>query len=124
MPRDDVERRVVHRRGVQVVDELGDHRKVALAVLVRRHGRLEVARVREAVGADGPERRDLKVAGVHLERIAARRTLESHGELNAALDDADLARAHLHEAELGLNVERALLWYYERERVRVSARLQ
>ena len=72
VPRDDVERRVADARGPQVADELGDELEVALAILVARDRRQEVARVGEAVAADDAEVGQPERRAVVLAHVAAR----------------------------------------------------
>jgi len=74
-------------------------------------GRLEVARVGEAVGPDGPQLRQRKVALVQLQRVPPDRVVagQGHLELDAARHDADLHRPDQQVSQLGADVEHALL---------------
>ena len=55
MPGDDVERGVVEGRDPETAEELGDDVKIAFAVVEGGDGGEKIARVGEAVGADGAE---------------------------------------------------------------------
>ena len=55
MPGDDIQRRVIEGGRPERATEFLEHPDRAVAVLERRNGRLEVARIGEAVGADRPE---------------------------------------------------------------------
>src|SRR5258708_39632181 len=70
----------------------------------------EVARLRQALRADGPELRQAERRTVVLAHIAARLPLEEGDlELHAARYDGDLARRELQPAELRENQQPALL---------------
>lgn len=120
MPRHHVERSVPLSRRIQAVGEFGRHRVLrgsveshSAAVLVEaRHGRLEIARIGEAVGSKRPELGEREVALVQLEGIAANwggAVGEVHGEFEASWDDGDLHGPHEKPAQFGADVERALL---------------
>ena len=110
VPRDDVERRVVDLGLPEPALELRDDAEVAVALLVGRDRREEVARVREPVRADRPEIGQAEVRAVVLAYVAASGTvLELDAELDAARHDADLARRDVQDAELRADRERTEL---------------
>lgn len=99
-------------RGAKVLAEVSD-------------GRLEVARVGQAVGADGAQLREDEVALVELQRVASGRAGdELHLVLDAAGDDGNLHGPHQQPAELGADVEVALLGHNQEVAVgRVEGRV-
>ena len=83
-----------------------------LFVLEGCRGRLEVARVGEAVGTDGTAVGQCELGTVVLAHKAARRAVDEFNlAFDPARDDADLARAGLDPAELGEEAHSALLRY-------------
>src|SRR5215472_7552010 len=81
-----------------------------LFVLEGRHGRLEVAGVGEAVGADGTSVGQRELGTVVLTDVAARRAVDELDlEFDPPRDDADLARPGLDPAELGEEAQYPLL---------------
>lgn len=119
VPGDHVEGAVALFGLEQVALVLGGHRVVHAAVLVPRRRRQEVAGVCQAVGPYGPEVGQLEMAVEHFQDVAARRAAHGHGEAHALLNDADLIGGHVHAAELGDDVQRALLRHNEEVAVRV-----
>ncbi len=114
VPCDDVERRMVDRRRPQVALELGRELEAALAILVPRMRREEVARIGKAVAADHAEIRQPEVRAVVLAHVTARSAIRKlHAKADAARNDGDLARRHLEPAELRQDVQRALLRHDE-----------
>ena len=82
----------------------------AFAVFEGRNGRLEVARVGEAVGADGAEFRQAEGQAVVLADISARLLLgKNDAELDAARNDADLAGRDFENSEFRVKAKRAEL---------------
>lgn len=111
VPGDDVKGRVVLLGRVQVACEFGGQSPGGVGVFVEGGDRgLEVAGVGEAVGSDGPEFGELEVPLVELEDVAADWTGgEGDAVADTAGDDADLIGPHEDLAELGLDVEHAVL---------------
>ena len=102
VPGHHVERRAAPLGGPQPAHELVDHLALRVLVLERRHRREEVARLREALRADQPQLRQAERRAVVLAQIAARLLLEQlHLELDAARNDADLARCDAELSQLG-----------------------
>lgn len=117
LPGDDVKGRVcLARLEERIVHLDGDGEGVAALECRRakvlaevRHGGLEVARVGESVGANGAQLGQHEVALVQLQRIASGRARDADVVLDAAGDDGDLHGPHQQPAELGADVEVALL---------------
>jgi hypothetical protein len=102
-PMTDAERRVRQLRAPEVAAELRHHLGRRVAILVRGGRCQEVARVGEAVGADGTEIRKPQRRAVVLAHVAARRfARDPDRELDTTRDNGDLTRAHGQAAELGL----------------------
>ena len=100
-----IERRRPHRAA-----PLHEHPRGGVALLVRRDRRKEVARVREAVGADRPALGQGEGAAVVLAEIAACRSVDQlDAELHAARDDGHLARFDVDDPELRPKTQGALL---------------
>ena len=86
----------------------------AVLILIGGDGREEVARIREAVGADRAALRQGKRAAVILTEVAAGRPVsELDADLHAARDDRDLAWLDVDDAELGRKPQLALLRHEE-----------
>ncbi len=102
VPGDHVERRMVQSRRPQPALEFLDQLGGAIDVLEGGHGRQEVARIGQAVGADRPQLRQAQQGAVVLADIAARRPIHQvDPEAHAAGDDRDLQRRHLKDPHLG-----------------------
>ena len=71
VPGDHVERRVVDGRGPQPPQKFGDDVELAVAILKGRHRRLEIARIRQPVGADRAQFRQPERQSVVLADVAA-----------------------------------------------------
>ena len=110
VPGDHVERRVIDERGPQAAEKLGGDVELAVAVFIGGHGRLEVARIGEAVGADGAELGQAERQAVVFADVAAGLLLLKHdAEFDAARDHADLAGRDVEDAEFGVEAQRAEL---------------
>ena len=84
--------------------------ELAIAIFVCSDRRFEVARIGEAIGANGPEFRQPERQAVVLADVSARLLLCKHdAELDTARDDADLARRNFENAELGVEPKRPQL---------------
>jgi hypothetical protein len=57
VPGDDVERRVVNERGPEAAEEFGDNVKLSVAIFEGCNRSLKVARIRQAICADGAQLR-------------------------------------------------------------------
>lgn len=88
--------------------------RVVLGHLVGGDGMQKVAGIGETVCAEGAELGQLKAGAPDLEDVASGRTLDADAKSLSALDDADLARLHVQETKLGLDVEGALLRHNEK----------
>ena len=102
MPRDDVERRVIHWCNPQPAEKLSDQLVSALDILIACARHQEIARVREAVRADRsevgqPERRTEILADV----AASATRLHIHSKAQAARNDCDFLGLQIDAAELG-----------------------
>jgi hypothetical protein len=115
VPGDDVKGRVALLRRVQVACKLAEHGPRRRRVLVKGgDGGLEVARVGEAVGPNGAEFGELEMPLVQLEDVAAHGAVwERDAISDAARDYADFVGAHEQAAQLGLDVEDAVLGHDE-----------
>src|SRR5215471_19259299 len=92
VPRYDVQRRMIDLRGPQPPEEFGNDPEIALGIFECRDRREEIARIRQAIGADGAEVRQSKRQAMVLADIAAREALgQIDAELDAARDHRDLA---------------------------------
>lgn len=118
VPCDHVEGRVRLGCLVQAVGELGRHRVrvgpvecYAAAILVEgRQRRLEVSRVGEPIGPDGPQLREGEVALVQLQGVSANWARgQVYGELDSTRDHGDLHGPDEQPALLGTDVQYALL---------------
>ena len=84
-------------RTPEVAAELRDQLEVAFAVFVGCDRRADVARIGQAVRADHAEVGQLKQLARVLAHVAARRAVgQADLEANAARNDRDLLRLHLH----------------------------
>ncbi len=82
----------------------------ALDILEGGDGGQEIARIGQAVGADGPKLRQAEAGAIVLADIAARGVLgQLHAEPYAAGNDPDLQRPDLQDAHLGDQAKAALL---------------
>ena len=78
----------------------------AVAIFECGDGRFEVARIGEAVGADGSEFRQAKRQAVVFADVAAGLFFAKHdAEFYAARDDADFARRDIENAKLGVEAK-------------------
>ena len=101
---------MVDGRGPEAAEKLRSDVKFPLAIFIGCRWRLEVARVSQAVCADGPEFRQSEGQAIVLADVAAGLIFrENYAELDAAGDDADLARRNLKYAEFGVKLERTEL---------------
>src|SRR6185437_16596480 len=105
VPRHHVKRRVIDLRLPQPAHELGDPAEIALAIFKRGSGSQKVARICQAVRADGPQLRQPEGLTVVLANIAARlrlnfRIWKNYPELHPARNYADLARRNFENAKL------------------------
>ncbi len=96
-------------RGPELAEEFGDDFEVAVDVFVGGDGVEEVARVGEAVGADGAEVGEAEGLAVVFADVAAGFVVEQlDAELDAAGDDGELAGVGFEDAALGDEAESAL----------------
>ncbi len=96
VPADHVERRVIDERGPEPAEKFRGDVELAIAIFIRGNGREEIARIGEAVGADGAQLRQAERQAVVLADVTARLLLLKHNaELDAARDHADLARRNV-----------------------------
>ena len=71
VPCDDIERRVIDEGAPQAAQEFGDDVELAVAIFEGGDGRFEIARIGEAVGADGAEFGQAERQAVVLADVAA-----------------------------------------------------
>ena len=110
VPGHDVERRVIDARRPEPAQKFRGDVKVAVAIFEGGDGRFEVARVGEAIGADGPEFGQAKRQAVVLADVSAGLLVdEDDAELDAARDDADLAGRYFENAQFGVKAQRSEL---------------
>jgi hypothetical protein len=110
VPGDDVERRVRDLGDVELAAPLDGDARGGVAVLERRDGGLEVARVGEAVGADRAAVGQVELLAVVLADEAAARAFEDfHAVEEAAGEERDLLRLDVDDAEFGAEAQAAFL---------------
>ena len=96
--------------GPEAAEEFRSDVEFAFAIFKGRNGRFEVARIGEAVGADGAEFRKPEGQAVVFADVAASLLLRQHyAELDTAGDDADFAGRHFEDAELRVKAKSAEL---------------
>mmetsp|Transcript_926 Transcript_926/g.1896 ORF Transcript_926/g.1896 Transcript_926/m.1896 type:complete len:317 (+) Transcript_926:306-1256(+) len=99
----------------------GEEIRVPLRVLVPRQRALEVSRVCQPVGSDGPEVRQPEAARVHLQQVPAGGAIwQVHAEPNSSGNNRDAADGHLQQPHLRGEMEGALLRHNEVAAVRVG----
>jgi hypothetical protein len=120
VPRDDVERRVIEHRRPHHAAPLHEQPRLVVGVFERRDWREEVARVRQAVGADRAAIGQRERAAVVLAEIPAGGTVaELDADLDAARNHRDLAGLDLDQAELRADPQAAALRHEQQFAVRV-----
>uniref|UniRef100_A0A0N4ZLE2 Glucosamine_iso domain-containing protein n=1 Tax=Parastrongyloides trichosuri TaxID=131310 RepID=A0A0N4ZLE2_PARTI len=109
VPGHHVQRAVVEGGRPQLAAVFLNALRRAIHVLEPGDGRLEVARVGQAVGTDRTEVGQAEGRAVVLADVAARLSVHLDAETHAARDDEDVARRRLDEAHLGDEALRPLL---------------
>ena len=96
--------------GPEAAEEFRRDVELAVAIFEGGDGRFEVARIGEAIGADGAEFGQAKGQAVVFADVAASLFLgEDDAEFDAARDDADLAGSDIENAEFGVKAKSAEL---------------
>ena len=110
VPCHDIERRVIDDGRPQPAQKFRGDVELAFAIFKRRYGRLEVARIGQAICADRAQFRQPERQAIVLADVSARLLLrKNHAEFDPARNHADLARRDLQNAELGMKAKRAQL---------------
>lgn len=111
VPGDNVKGRVILRGGEEVAAEFGEHVPGGADVFVKVcDGDLKVAFVRKTVAADGAEVGQVEVALVEFQCVAAHGAVgKGNAVTDAARDDGNLVGPDEEFAQLGLDVEDAVL---------------
>lgn len=106
-----VKRRVILLRSIETTGKLGHNGPLAGRVLNKRgDGRLKVSRVGEPIRPNGPELGKRKVSLVQLRRVTSDWAVRKRDTIaNPTRNDTNLIGANQQAAQLGLNVEDAVL---------------